>query len=472
MQYSEIILSTHAFVPVAELKVSKEELEKRFTLTSRFEPDLTIPLYKSTETHFGYPLYLHPYERYTEHLKDRRTEGRPINISMCPGFTPRDNQKDLLASFRKSLENGNTGWLVTMPTGAGKTVCALAMLQAIARTCLVIVPRESLMKQWMESITAFTSVRPEEIGTAQQDVCEYEGKKVVIGMIHSLAKNKYPKAFVEAFGLVIWDEVHVAGAQSFSQTLSIFAPKYRIGMSATPNRRDGLHDIYKTSIGQTILSIRNETLLHPTVYVQKFTPGKIRRNLNFVTNANFRRAKLISILAEDKGRNALLADHIAKLAESDRRIVVFSERIAQIEHLSTLLLERGLDPGCIGIFTGQTKEEDRTTILTEKKIILATYGVMAMGVDVPDLRALVFATPQSNVTQPCGRILRIKEGTLDPVIIDIIDVAYQDCLHWAQYREHYYRDTAKATVNHLEPVVMPPDPPSKKSGKKSGKKSK
>ncbi|MBR4131869.1 MAG: signal recognition particle receptor subunit alpha, partial [Oscillospiraceae bacterium] len=117
-----------------------------------------------------------------------------------------------------------------------------------------------------------------------------QGKKVVIGMIHSLAKNKYPKEFCQAFGLVIWDEVHVAAAQSFSQTLSIFAPQYRIGMSATLNRRDGLQDIYKLSIGEKVLAISAHTLLQPNVYILKYKAAKTNYKLNFIQNANFRRA--------------------------------------------------------------------------------------------------------------------------------------------------------------------------------------
>ena len=450
MSYSEIRLSTHAFVPKNELTEDLEALIKTYTRTSRYEESIHIPLFRETASHFGFPLYLKDLDTKKAIIYDERSQGQPINVEMADGFSLRDNQKPLMERFCAQLKAGTTGWLINMPTGSGKTVCALNMLRAIGRTTLIIVPRDNLMQQWAQRIQQFTNIAAHEIGQAQQDICDYAGKKVVIGMIHSLAKNKYPQAFCQNFGLVIWDEVHVAAAQSFSQTLSIFAPKYRIGMSATMNRRDGLQDIYKLAIGQEVLAISSHTLLQPNVYILKYKAKKANRRLNFISNANFRRAKLLSILAEDETRNELLATHIAKISQSGRRTVVFSERIQQLKNLHTLLLEKqGVHEEAIGIFTGETKEAERRRILSQSPIILATYGVMALGVDVPDLRAVIFATPQANVAQAVGRILRVNEESLDPLVLDVVDVSYQDCHFWAASRKKYYQNTAQAQLFEL-----------------------
>ncbi|MCR5814304.1 MAG: DEAD/DEAH box helicase [Desulfovibrio sp.] len=450
MSYSEIRLSTHAFVPKSELTEDLDELIRSFTRTSRYEESIHIPLVKETAESFGFPLYLKDFSKETAVLKDERSQGLSIDVEMSEGFSLRDNQRPLVEEFLKLLQEGKTGWLINMPTGSGKTVCALRMLKAIGRTTLIIVPRDNLIQQWSQRIQQFTNIQASEIGLAQQDTCDYQGKKVVIGMIHSLAKDKYPQAFCKAFGLVIWDEVHVAAAQSFSQTLSIFAPKYRIGMSATLHRRDGLQDIYKLSIGQNVLAISAHTLLQPNVYILKYKAAKTNYKINFIKNANFRRAKLLSLLAEDAQRNALLASHIAKIAQSGRRTVVFSERIQQLKDLQALLTQKqAVNAEDIGLFTGETKEAERRKILAQSPIILATYGVMALGVDVPDLRAVVFATPQANVAQAVGRILRVNEESLDPVVLDVVDTSYQDCHFWAASRKKYYQKTAQAQLFEL-----------------------
>ena len=373
---------------------------------------------------------------------------------MAPTFALRDNQKPILARFKAEIAKGITGWLLNMPTGAGKTVCACAMLSLLGRTTLIIVPRESLMSQWCERIMAFTDIKEEEIGIAQQSMCLYEGKKVVLGMIHSLAKDKYSQKFYDSFGLVIWDEVHVAGAQSFSTTLSLFAPKYRIGMSATLKRADGLEELYKQSIGESYLAIAQTTLLQPLVSLQPFKTANIDRTIFTVADNTFRRGKIISQLAEDPARNALIAKHLADVAKTGRRTVCFSERIQQLITLKdSLCQDHGLNPATIGLFTGQTKAQDRQRILKESQIILATYGVMAMGVDVPDLRAIVFGTPQANVAQAVGRILRLHDHTLEPLVVDIVDVSYLDCHYWAESRKRYYTNIAKASITVLPEVV-------------------
>ena len=447
MPYSEIRLSTHAFVPKEELKATPDSIIEALTIYSRYEENLKINLSKETETHFGYPLYMRDYEHFTENLIDERYLGQDIHIHMAEGFKLRDNQVKVIKDFSYQLAHGRTGWLINMPTGSGKTICACCMLQAIGKTTLVIVPREHLMEQWKERILEFTDIKEEEIGQAQQDICDFEGKKVVIGMIHSLAKDKYPQAFKEYFGLVIWDEVHVAAAQTFSQTLSLFAPRYRIGMSATLKRRDGLDDIYRWSIGQEILSIKKQTLVQPIVYIHSYHTKKKHKYVESITNAQHRRGMLISSLAQDSERNKLLAGLILEVAKTGRRTVVFSERKEQLNILKNMLSSvPELEADKINLFTGDTKEADRKPILATSQIILATYGVMSMGIDVPDLRAVVFATPQANIAQPIGRILRLCDDVLEPMVMDIVDEAYTDCAYWSKSRIKYYTGTAQAKI--------------------------
>jgi len=354
---------------------------------------------------------------------------------MASDFSLRDNQKPVLNRFAEEYAAGKTGWLLNMPTGSGKTVCACKMLSVLGRTTLIIVPRESLMDQWRDRIKQFTTLQDEDIGTAQQNICDYEGKKVVLGMIHSLSKDKYPQEFAKYFGVVIWDEVHVAAAQSFSHTLSIFAPRYRIGMSATLSRRDGLGDIYRYAIGESLLQICPQTLLHPHVTIVPYKDPKCDPALNCIQNNNYRRSKLISHLAADTLRSERIAEYIVTCAQSGRRTVCFSERIQQLQTLQEILEQKhNVSPDTIGLFTGSTKQADRQRILEHSTIILATYGVMSMGVDVPDLRAIVFGTPQANVAQAVGRILRLHASALQTVVYDILDNAYLDCHYWSKSR--------------------------------------
>jgi superfamily II DNA or RNA helicase len=372
---------------------------------------------------------------------------------MVPGFTLRENQRPVFDDFCTWVQNGTTGFLLEAATGWGKSLVAVNMLKKLGKTTLIIVPRDFLVRQWIKVLLENTTLTEEDIGIAQQDVCAFRGKKVVVGMIHSLAKDKYSDEFKKYFGVVVWDEVHTVGADTFSKTIDLFPSYYRFGMSATPNRKDGMQDVFRLAIAQVKLSpSKLNTLVAPKVFLRAYKTTKKHPYVSTMKDAKARRGVLISELASDLARNALIAVYVKKFLASDRRILVFSDRIEQLKFLRDILTKKhGIKLTDIGLFIGRCKESERQHIIQESKIILATYGVMAMGVDVPDLRALVFATPLSDAAQSVGRILRLCENTKDPVILDIVDVVYDDCVHWSKSRQRYYRNVAQAKMYTVAP---------------------
>ncbi len=451
--YREVILHTHAFVPKADIKTNDlYRLRASFLLNSKYEDDLEVEAYKETATHFGFPLHYQNIDDLSDNVIDRRSEGRKIDFSMIDGFELRDNQKSIYKRFCGTYEEGKTGWLLHMMTGGGKTVTATTFIQKIGCTTLVIVPRDYLVKQWVENLLKFTSLKREDIGIAQQDRCEFEGKKVVVGMIHSIVKDKYPIEFKEYFGTVVFDECHTTGAETFSRALAMFPAKYKIGMTATMNRRDGLSNVYQWALGEVYLSpSNNTTLIQPKVFLRNFQTKTKHPYVSNMSDAKKRRGVLISALAGDAIRNGLIAAYTKKFADSGRRVVVFSDRLEQLKNLKEILTKKyEMGMGSLGLFTGSTKVKDRKIVLENSKVILATYGVMAMGVDVPDLRAVVFATPLSDVAQSVGRVLRLCKDAKDPVVLDIIDTVYPDCVRWAHTRQRYYERDAKANLYNVK----------------------
>lgn len=453
MAYSELVLTTHAFIKKNELKQPLPVLRNLFTVRSDYEKELEIPVYQETSSHFGIPLYYYKnFSNLADNILDERSRGLSVEVGMTENFSLRENQVDLFQEFCNQLQNGRTGFLMEAPTAWGKTIVAARLIAELSVTTLVIVPREVLVEQWIDRILSVTTLSRGDIGIARQDVCDYKGKKIVIGMIHSLAKDKYPDDFRKYFGLVIWDEVHVVGAETFSRTVGMFPSYYRIGMSATPDRKDGLSDVFKLSIGQTYLKPSSgKTLVSPKVFLRSYQTKKKLAYVSKMTDAKSRRGVLISELAKDLPRNALIAVYAKKFMDSSRRVLILSDRTEQLNLLRDILVKRhGIRASSIGVFIGSTKEADRRIILQSSRIILATYGVMAMGVDVPDLRALIFATPYSDVAQSTGRILRLCEAAKEPVVLDIIDTAYFDCVRWAAVRQQYYTETAKAQLIKVE----------------------
>ena len=98
------------------------------------------------------------------------------------------------------------------------------------------------MNQWKERIEQFL---PEvSVGKIQRNVINKDGNQIVIGLLQSISMIDYPEETFSGFGLVIYDECHHLGAEVFSRALMKTVAPYTLGLSATPNRTDGLTKVF------------------------------------------------------------------------------------------------------------------------------------------------------------------------------------------------------------------------------------
>lgn len=448
--YSKIVESTHLWLPRGELKRPVHELRTFFTIRSSFDVRKAVALYKeavaSGVPYVGIPRYYKPELRdLAEEYIDKTSHGLPVSFRFTSEL--RERQQPMIDAFVQALAQGKTGFLLHAPTGSGKTVLLLKMLEILGKTALVIVPRDYIVQQWRERILEHTDLTASDIGLAQQRVCDFEGKKIVIGMIHSLSKGKYPVEFRRYFGVVVWDECHVLGAETFAKTVGMFPARYRIGASATPSRRDGMDEVFRWSIAETTLQMAGSTEVLPKVLVRNYSGVIPPQRLGLFSDKMQRRGVIITAIARDFKRNVLIAAYLKKLADSGRRVLLLSDRKEQLETVYSLLTVRHkVLAKDVGIFTHETPKRQREDILRYAKIILATYGVMSMAVDVPDLAGLVFGTPLSDVIQPVGRILRRAEDKKEPVVIDIVDTAFRECRAWYARRLVQYQKSGAQVI--------------------------
>lgn len=145
-----------------------------------------------------------------------------VEQQACPGqwlpadiqFTGelREKQIPIVQCYLDHIKTHNGG-IIKAKTGTGKTIMGMSIMATLGLKTLIIVPYSHLLQQWAEGsdgtggILKFTNIKREEIGIAQGDKCDFEGKKVVMGMVHSLAKEgRYPEAFYREFGFVVYDE--------------------------------------------------------------------------------------------------------------------------------------------------------------------------------------------------------------------------------------------------------------------------
>ena len=127
------------------------------------------------------------------------------------------------------------------------------------------------LNQWMELILGdpekgITGFLPNaRVGRIQGKIIDIEDKDIVIGMIQSISMKDYPLNTFDSFGFTILDEAHRVPSKEFSKALSKINCKYMLGLSATPDRKDGLTKVLKWFIGDTIYSRKGKSVLNSIV---------------------------------------------------------------------------------------------------------------------------------------------------------------------------------------------------------------
>jgi superfamily II DNA or RNA helicase len=429
-----------------------EEFKEQFTFKPKYEDLQPVPTYTvrdwsigdgEVERYYGFPrnteIDLSGYD-----VIDTTIIGASIEVPFIGEMW--DYQEPVILDFADRVQKGYSDLILSADTGSGKTVMLLKMWSMLNVPALVIVPKSDLMNQWIDRIKQFTGLEESDIGMARQKVCDYKDKKIVVGMIHSLCKDKYPIEFKEHFGLVIFDELHKLGAFTFSQVGGMFRAKYRLGATATLRRSDGMAKVFYSHLGNEVIRPLQGDQPVPKIIVVRYprSSGKIPHWANTKVK---RRGVLFSLLAKNAERVDWIANLTNDLYKTGRQTLVLGERIGQLQSIIKFLTQKyEIDVRDIGLYIGKTSANERKRIARDCKIIAATTSMLALGTDIPTLRGLVYATPLADAEQSIGRICRICANTQSPVVIDFVDAAYPEANGWFHGRRRLYERKDWETV--------------------------
>lgn len=362
----------------------------------------------------------------------------------------RDAQFPVVDSFLKPQPHDG---LLSLHTGGGKTVCALYIASQLKLPTLVIVHNTFLRDQWADRIRAF--LPHARIGRIQGELCEIEGKDIVIAMLQTLSMKEIPITAFKPIGLVIVDECHHIASEVFVQALPKVTSKYMLGLSATPSRKDGLMHVAHWFLGpllyQSDTGDKVDAGVHVEVYEYENTEPEFNEILYNRQGVMFT-SLMINKLAEHPGRTKWLVDILEDILEDGRQVLVLTDRVQHTKDIVAALPEALRDRA--GILSTDLKAETRATLCANKSILVATYAMCKEGFDVPTLNTLVMATPRPDIDQIVGRILRIERSarTVHPLVVDVVDPQFR---RQFQERNSLYKQRAY-TVTKMS--LPPPGP--------------
>ena len=430
----------------SNLTMSPKVLDKFQKMAPHF------PIYYESKTRFYVPRHWGK-KQFGEPEATIVSEGLPFSdaITFRTTFPPHDFQKEIMETF---LEKGANG-LICVPCGYGKTFMALNLAVQLKRRFLIIVDKEFLMNQWKAEIENF--IEGARVGILQAQTVQTDADKydVTICMIQTICRREFPDGFFDQYGFTIFDECHHLGASYFSKALLKIQTKWMLGLSATPDREDGLTCVFEYYLGEAVYKktqrAPDREAVVKAIWFRSEDPAYAEIPTNWrgepVT------AKLLNQVADFEARNQLIFQNILEYAKDPQRfILILSDRISQLDWITNALNRTSI---VHGYYIGGMKQSVLDENAEKCQILLATYQMASEAFSVKKLNTVILATPRKNVQQSTGRIFRqrMEERKVAPHIIDVIDSHECHVRRW-YIRQRFYKE-CEYTIQHINKPKKP-----------------
>ena len=358
-------------------------------------------------------------------------EAQPV--SLVPEIKLRPYQETAVRSLLSRQEG-----IVIAPCGSGKTTIGMGAIAAIPTRALVLVHTKDLAEQWITRCKEQLDVDATLVGGGSSD----DSGRIVVALFQTLTNLRWPEryAWAKQFGLVIVDEAHHTPAETFSDVMMTMPAKYRLGLTATPTRADGLTDILYWHFGTKLHEITTKTLMESGIVM---SPKVVLMQTGWSPPRDHEWVKMINKMVKDPARNAFIEDVAMQLLQSGRQVLLLSDRVAHCELMAGRFQDRGIESEAL---VGRLSKKRRKELLEradsgEIRVVTATT-LADEGLDLPRLGAVILTVPTKNmprVQQRIGRVMRTSEGKKTPVVIDLMDNA-GSMRGMAQKRCRLYRD--------------------------------
>ncbi len=402
------------------------------------------------------------YQEIIEYLKksdldfiDNVPDFIPSPVFQIKDLELRDYQQQAIQNWEKSSMRG----CVILPTGAGKTAIGIQAIQKVNASTLVIVPTIDLMEQWANNISKYLTINnqnPQNISVGRLGGGEDDLQAITIAT--------YDSAYLRAssignqFKLIIFDEVHHLPAPGYRSIAEQFIAPYRLGLTATIEREDELHELIPYLTGGVVFRLGSQELSNQK-HLAEYTIDRMQVNLTpeeqeeyetnhtkFLTNLRqlgfqvpsmYNLKRLIMMSNKNKiAREAMLArnkaneialnskakiDELQKILQQNKntKTIIFTQNNKMVYELSNRFL--------IPCITYKTIKDERRDVLEGFKSgrynAVVTSRVLDEGVDVPDAElGIVMSGTGSGreLIQRLGRILRPKQDGRKARLVELV----------------------------------------------------
>lgn len=360
---------------------------------------------------------------------------------MSNRHTLRDYQAGAVDQVIASLPSNP---VLVAPTGSGKTVMGVALVERVGVPVLWLAHRKELIDQAAERLAHHGLT----VGIIMAGHPRHELAPVQVASVQTLARRVKPPV-----GLIVIDEAHHTVAASYGAILEKYPGVPRVGLTATPFRLDGrgLGDVF----GKLIVAAYTDDLcdagyLHqPRVWASK---APDLRGVKMTGGDYNKRA-----LAKQTNTAELTADIVKtwQIRAAGQRTVAFAVDIAHAESIAQAFTAGGV---AAEVLSGKTRRDDRERILARlasgRTQVVANCMVLTEGWDCPTLECAILARPTASLNlhlQMIGRIMRASPGKIGAIVLDH---AGNHHVHGMVTRRLEYSLDGKKKIGETEPLGL------------------
>lgn len=352
----------------------------------------------------------------------------------------------------KETLKAKNGVLIS-PAGSGKTQMAIGVIAKLKQKTLWVTHTNDLLKQSKDRLKQYLDCKVGTIAAGKVDI-----QDVTFATVQTMCKMNL-ESVKDEFGLVIVDECHRLASSPtkmtmFGKVVSNLKARYKIGITATAWRSDGMVKSLFAYLGEIFYEVSKETVANKTMKadinfiqtdfeLEKFGPS-------FESDGTVNYVKMIEELTQDKSRNKLIADCIK--ATKNVSCLILSARLDQLREIKDFLGHGVMIDGSMTSKKGKLAREQAIKDMQDgkEKVLFASYNLAKEGLDIPCLERLFLASPQKDyavIIQSVGRIERKAEKE-SPVVYDFVDKVGM-CMGMYKKRKSIYKKNNNKIIQDI-----------------------
>jgi superfamily II DNA or RNA helicase len=352
-------------------------------------------------------------------------------------------ERAVQAAVRK--KNG----ILIMPCGGGKTQSGLEIIARVGGKALWLTHTQDLLNQSKKRAESVLQIDG-SFGTITEGKADI-GTHITFATVQTLSRMDLSQ-YRNEFDVIVVDECQhaAAGAETVTQfykVLSGLTARYKIGLTATPKRADGLEKSMFAILGDVIHEVSREEVKHttcPIVVKPIYTHFAVDFDEITDDDGNMNYNQLVEMVITDTKRMKFVADKLNEYV-GNGAMIVLANRVKYLQGLARMINSDKVV--CLsGMGQSKKAKEERKQILeklnnNELDCVFATYQLLKEGIDVPNLHYIALATPEKDETtviQSVGRVGRKADGKECGTVLDFVD-DFAMYYSWFMKRQGYYR---------------------------------